>query len=79
MKIEHIALYCRDLENMKGFFEKYFQGVSNTIYHNPRTNLRTYILTFPDGPAWIEIMIRPEEKATTKANSIWTSFISLFR
>ncbi len=51
MKIEHIALYCRDLEGMKGFFEKYFQGVSNSIYHTPRTNLRTYILTFPDGPA----------------------------
>ncbi len=60
MKIEHIALYCRDLEGMKGFFEKYFQGVSNKMYHNPRTHLRTYILTFPDGPARLEIMTRPE-------------------
>ncbi len=60
MKIEHVALYCRDLEGMRGFFEKYFQGVSNTMYHNPRTNLRTYILTFPDGPTRLEIMTRPE-------------------
>ncbi len=45
---------------MKAFFEKYFQGVSNALYHNPRTNLRTYILTFPDGSARLELMTRPE-------------------
>ena len=60
MKIDHVALYCRDLEGMKGFFEKYFKATPNEIYHNPRTNLRTYILTFPDGQSRLEIMTRPE-------------------
>lgn len=60
MKIEHVALYCRDLEGMKGFFEKYFHGIPNTLYHNPRTGLRTYILTFPDGTSRLELMTRPE-------------------
>ena len=60
MKIEHIALYCRDLEGMKSFFEKYFHGTPNSLYHNPRTNLRTYILTFPDGESRLELMTRPE-------------------
>ena len=60
MKIEHVALYCRDLEGMKGFFERYFHGTPNTLYHNPRTNLRTYILTFPDGESRLELMTRPE-------------------
>ncbi len=60
MKIEHIALYCRDLEGMKAFFEKYFHATANNLYHNPRTNLRTYILTFPDGASRLEIMTRPE-------------------
>lgn len=60
MKIDHIALYCRDLEGMKEFFEKYFEGKANNLYHNPRTNLRTYILTFPDGQSRLEIMTRPE-------------------
>lgn len=41
MKIGHLALYCKDLEGMKGFFEKYFQATSNNMYHNPQTNLRT--------------------------------------
>ncbi len=60
MTIDHVALYCRDLEGMKAFFEKYFQATSNNLYHNPRTNLRTYILTFPDGPSRLELMTRPE-------------------
>ena len=60
MKIDHAALYCRDLEGMKGFFEKYFQATPNEMYHNPRTNLRTYILTFSDGQSRLEIMTRPE-------------------
>ena len=60
MKIEHIALYCRDLEGMKSFFEKYFHGTPNALYHNPSTNLRTYILTFPDGESRLELMTRPE-------------------
>ncbi len=45
---------------MRSFFERYFQGKSNDLYHNPRTGLRTYILTFPDGGARLELMTRPE-------------------
>ncbi len=60
MKIDHVALYCRDLDGMKAFFEKYFNGTSNNLYHNPRTNLRTFILSFPDGSSRLELMTRPE-------------------
>lgn len=60
MKIDHVALYCRDLEGMKTFFEKYFHGKPNNLYHNPRTHLRTYIISFSEGCAKLEIMSRPE-------------------
>ncbi len=60
MKIDHVALYCRGLDGMKAFFEKYFNGTSNNLYHNPRTNLRTFILSFPDGSSRLELMTRPE-------------------
>ncbi len=60
MKIDHIALYCKDLEQMRQFFLDYFDAVSNEQYHNPRTGLRTYILTFPDGDARLELMQRPD-------------------
>lgn len=59
-RIDHIALYCNDLEGMKAFFEKYFHASSNALYHNPRTGLRTYILSFPNGGTKLEIMTRPE-------------------
>ena len=63
MKIDHIAMYVADLEGAKRFFVDYFDATSNEMYHNPRTGLRTYFLTFPDGGK-LEIMSRPEvEKA----------------
>ena len=60
MRIDHIALYCIDLEAMREFWMKHFGCTSNEQYHNPRTGLRTYILSFPEGGARLEIMQRPE-------------------
>lgn len=59
MKIEHIALYVKDLEGARDFFMKYFDAKSNDGYHNPRTNFRSYFLTFEDG-ARLEIMTKPD-------------------
>ncbi len=61
MKIDHVALFCRDLEAMRQFFLDYFEAVSNEQYHNPRTGLRTYILTFPNGGARLELMKQREQ------------------
>ena len=60
MKIDHVALYCLDLEGMKEFFIRYFNGVSNEMYHNPKTGLKTYILSFEGSDARLELMTRPE-------------------
>ena len=60
MKINHIALYCLDLEGMRQFFMTYFGCISNTLYHNLHTGLRTYILSFRDCSTRLEIMSRPE-------------------
>lgn len=63
MKINHIAIYVSDLEASRSFYEKYFGARSNTMYHNSRTGLKTYFLSF-DGDVRIEIMSRAEcEKA----------------
>jgi len=58
MKIDHIALYVKDLEVSKSFYETYFGAKSNELYHNPKTGLHTYFLTFESG-ARLEIMWRP--------------------
>lgn len=60
MRIDHVALYCLDLEAMKEFFIRYFNGVSNDMYHNPKTGLKTYLLKFKDSDARLELMTRPE-------------------
>ena len=59
MKIEHVALYVNDLESARSFFMKYLGAKSNDGYHNPKTNFRSYFLSFDDG-ARLEIMNKPE-------------------
>lgn len=58
MRIDHFAMYVNDLEGARAFFMKYFGARSGGMYHNPRTGLRTYFLTF-DGGARLEVMSRP--------------------
>lgn len=62
MKLDHIAIYVLDLEQAKQFFMRYFDASANDMYHNPRTGLKTYFLTFADG-ARLEIMQRPDVNA----------------
>lgn len=65
MKIEHIALYVNDLEAAKDFFVRYFDAVPNAGYNNPRTDFRSYFLTFADG-ARLELMNKPGMADQTK-------------
>lgn len=65
MKIEHIAMYVEDLEGAKDFFIKYFEAVPNKMYHNQKTDFRSYFLTFTDG-ARLEIMNKPDVEETKK-------------
>ena len=58
MKIDHIALYVKDLEVSKSFYETYFGTKPNQLYHNPKTGLHTYFLSFDSGTR-LEIMWRP--------------------
>ena len=60
MRIDHAALFCKDLEQMRQFFIDYFDARSNELYHNPRTGLRTYILSFTEGSTRLELMQRPD-------------------
>ncbi len=58
MKIEHVALYVNDLEKARSFFKKYLGAKSNDGYHNPKSDFRSYFLSFDDG-ARLEIMHKP--------------------
>lgn len=77
MRIEHIAMYVNDLEGTKQFFEKYFGAISNNMYHNRKTGLRSYFLTFDDG-ARLEIMSNPDmddaEKSLQRTGFVHIAF-----
>lgn len=58
MKIEHIALWTHDLERARRFYETYLGARANELYHNPRTDFRSYFLSFDQG-ARLELMQMP--------------------
>ena len=58
--INHVAMYVADLEATKDFFIRYFDAKSNGMYHNPRTGLRSYFLSFEGSDVSLEIMNRPD-------------------
>lgn len=59
MRLEHAAMYVRDLEGARRFFTSYFGAVSGEKYHNPNTGFSSYFLSFDDG-ARLEIMNRTD-------------------
>lgn len=75
MKIEHVAMYVNDLEKAREFFVKYFGGKSNSIYHNKKTDFRSYFISFEDG-ARLEIMNKPQMEDADKGISC-TGYIHL--
>lgn len=59
MKIEHIAIWVKDLERMRRFYETYFQAKAGEKYLNPQKKFQSYFLSFDDG-CRLELMHKPE-------------------
>jgi len=55
MKIEHVAIWTRNLERLKAFYETYFEAESNTKYVNSEKGFESYFLSFESG-ARLELM-----------------------
>ena len=55
MKIEHIALWAQDIEEMRKFYVKYFELTQNDKYSNQSKGFCSYFLRFKSG-ARLEIM-----------------------
>ena len=59
MKIEHVAIWVRDIDKVCEFYRKYFGGEVHPIYHNPAKQFTSRFITFDDG-ARLEVMHRPD-------------------
>lgn len=58
MKIEHIAIWVRNLEAMKAFYENYFHAKAGPLYHNEAKNFSSYFLSF-ENSCRLELMHSP--------------------
>jgi lactoylglutathione lyase len=58
MTLEHAAIWVHDLESVKEFYCRYFDGIANKRYVNPVTQFSSYFISFKDG-ARLELMQRP--------------------
>lgn len=56
--IEHVAIWARNLERLKNFYQTYFQASAGEKYINPDKAFESYFLTFASG-ARLELMYRP--------------------
>src|SRR5688572_3857327 len=74
MKIEHIAIWARDLETLKDFYIKYFKAQSGPKYVNPKKNFESYFLSFDSG-CRLELMQMPGIPASS--NDIYKQFSGL--
>src|SRR5436190_20279093 len=58
MTLEHVAIWTDKLEELKDYYVKYFDGLSNAEYVNELKQFHSYFLTFKSG-ARLEIMSMP--------------------
>ncbi|WP_375447836.1 VOC family protein [uncultured Fibrella sp.] len=59
MHIEHLAIWVRDLEAMRAFYETYFLATANEKYTNHTKGFSSYFLSFPQGGPRLELMQMP--------------------
>ena len=59
MHIDHLALWVRDLDGTRMFYETYFLATANDKYTNVAKGFSSYFLTFPDGGPRLELMQMP--------------------
>lgn len=60
MKINHLAIWTEDIENMSIFYTTYFDCKRNDKYYNPVKKFTSYFLSFKDSDCRIELMHRPD-------------------
>lgn len=74
MKIEHLAVWVRDLEAMRDFYCNYFQATANDKYTNSSKQFQSYFLSFAEGPR-LELMQMPSVPETK--DNVYDQFTGL--
>ncbi|MGB7366645.1 VOC family protein [Carnobacterium jeotgali] len=59
MKIGHIAVWSKDIEHMRQFYETFFLARAGERYENVTRGFASYFLSFPDSTVRLELMQQP--------------------
>jgi lactoylglutathione lyase len=77
MKIEHVAIWAKDIGKLKLFYETYFGATANHKYTNAQNGFSSYFLNFGSG-ARLEIMQMPSVPETkNNPHRQFTGFIHI--
>lgn len=63
MKIEHLAIWVRDLNCMKDFYQHYFNAEAGDLYINEKKHFKSYFLSLGGSQqARLELMFQADRK-----------------
>lgn len=68
MQIDHVAIWVKDLEVMKDFYECYFNGEAGNKYRNESKDYESYFVSF-GGRSRLELMTRPDIRTSSDASA----------
>lgn len=79
MTIEHIAIWVKDLETMKDFYERYFYAQAGERYDNEAKSFKSYFLSFSDSSTRLELMHQAgiEESRADRSRSIGLTHLAV--
>jgi lactoylglutathione lyase len=58
MNIDHVAIWTTQLENLKDYYVRYYNGKANSKYLNKDSHFESYFITFDSGSR-LEVMQKP--------------------
>ena len=58
MTIDHVAIWSSNLEQLKEYYVKYFDGQATAMYTNKQNQFKSYFVTFKSGSR-LELMQKP--------------------
>ncbi|HET9861850.1 MAG TPA: VOC family protein [Steroidobacteraceae bacterium] len=75
-RLEHVALWARDIEGVAAFYEKYFGARVGARYENPRKGFASRFVQFGAG-ARLEIMSRTDVRARDTGEQLGLAHVAI--
>jgi lactoylglutathione lyase len=75
-RVDHIAIWCTDIERTRAFYERYFGAVVSAKYRNAAKQFESYFLSF-GGDARIEIMHRADTATRSENEQLGYAHVAI--